>query len=104
MNATLDQLQSALVRVKTEVGRVTIDRQTYNLSPNFTVFATMNPVESEGTYPLPEAQKDRFMLKIVMDAPSREDELELANRMLGANQPEAVLLRGDVQPVLQETD
>ena len=43
--------------------QVTVDRQTYSLARNFTVFATQNPVEFEGTYPLPEAQKDRFMLK-----------------------------------------
>ena len=48
---------------------VTIDRETHRLSPNFTVFATQNPIESEGTYPLPEAQKDRFMLKISMTWP-----------------------------------
>ena len=45
---------------------VTIDRDTHPLPPNFTVFATQNPIEYEGTYPLPEAQKDRFMLKITM--------------------------------------
>jgi MoxR-like ATPase len=103
INRAPAKTQSALLQAMQERA-VTIDRQTYTLSPNFTVFATMNPVESEGTYPLPEAQKDRFMLKIVMDAPSREDELVLANRMLGHDSPEAVLLRGDVQPVLQEAE
>jgi MoxR-like ATPase len=103
INRAPAKTQSALLQAMQERA-VTIDRQTYILSPNFTVFATMNPVESEGTYPLPEAQKDRFMLKIVMDAPNREDELTLANRMLGNNAPEAVLLRGEVQPVLQEAD
>ena len=62
---------------------MTIDRETHALTPNFTVFATQNPIEYEGTYPLPEAQKDRFLLKIPMSAPEREDELELARRMLG---------------------
>ncbi len=103
INRAPAKTQSALLQAMQERA-VTIDRQTYTLSPNFTVFATMNPVESEGTYPLPEAQKDRFMLKIVMEAPNREDELELAGRMLGGNSPEAVLLRGEVQPVLQEAD
>jgi MoxR-like ATPase len=103
INRAPAKTQSALLQAMQERA-VTIDRQTYTLSANFTVFATMNPVESEGTYPLPEAQKDRFMLKIVMEAPSRADELELASRMLGSNSPEAVLLRGDVQPVLQEAD
>src|SRR5580658_8040186 len=61
---------------------VTIDRETHSLSPNFTVFATQNPIESEGTYPLPEAQKDRFMLKIPMTWPERDEELDLARRSL----------------------
>jgi MoxR-like ATPase len=103
INRAPAKTQSALLQAMQERA-VTIDRQTYDLSANFTVFATMNPVESEGTYPLPEAQKDRFMLKIVMEAPSRENELELASRMLGSNSPEAVLLRGEVHPVLQEAD
>jgi MoxR-like ATPase len=103
INRAPAKTQSALLQAMQERS-VTIDRQTYTLSANFTVFATMNPVESEGTYPLPEAQKDPFMLKIVMEAPNREDELVLANRMLGNNSPEAVLLRGEVQPVLQEAD
>ncbi len=79
---------------------VTIDRETHTLSDNFTVFATQNPIEYEGTYPLPEAQKDRFLLKISMPTPDRDAELELARRMLGSNAPEAALDRGDVHPVL----
>src|SRR4030095_1950579 len=92
--------QSALLQAMQERA-VTIDRETHALSPNFTVFATQNPIEYEGTYPLPEAQKDRFMLKIVMDCPEREEELVLAKRTLGADAPEAILARGDVQPVLR---
>jgi MoxR-like ATPase len=103
INRAPAKTQSALLQAMQERA-VTIDRQTYTLSPNFTVFATMNPVESEGTYPLPEAQKDRFMMKIVMDPPGREHEMELATRMLSGNSPEAVLLRGEVLPVLQEAD
>jgi MoxR-like ATPase len=79
---------------------VTIDRDTYKLSPDFTVFATQNPIESEGTYPLPEAQKDRFMLKIRIGWPEREDELNLLTRMLEGDAPEAALARGAIQPVL----
>src|SRR5688572_26620294 len=60
--------QSALLQAMQE-RQVTIDRDSYTLSPSFTVFATQNPIEYEGTYPLPEAQKDRFMLKISMDYP-----------------------------------
>jgi MoxR-like ATPase len=82
--------------------QVTVDRQTYSLARNFTVFATQNPVEFEGTYPLPEAQKDRFMLKIRVGLPERVEELELANRMLSQSAPEAVLESGVVQQVVSE--
>ena len=64
------------------------------------MFATQNPIEYEGTYPLPEAQKDRFMLKISMTAPNRDEEQELARRMLGEDSPEAALANGAVRPVL----
>ena len=83
---------------------MTIDRDTHQLSPNFTVFATQNPIEFEGTYPLPEAQKDRFMLKISMNYPEREEELTLANRMLGADSPEETLARGRVEAVVTAED
>jgi MoxR-like ATPase len=79
---------------------VTIDRKTHALSPHFTVFATQNPIEYEGTYPLPEAQKDRFMLKITMDHPDREQELSLARRMLGNESPENILASGQIKPVI----
>jgi MoxR-like ATPase len=81
---------------------VTIDRETHSLPANFTVFATQNPIEFEGTYPLAEAQKDRFMMKISMKAPDRDGELQLARRMLGADSPEATLARGDVKPVITD--
>jgi MoxR-like ATPase len=68
------------------------------------VFATQNPIEYEGTYALPEAQKDRFMLKIRMDLPDRDEELNLAKRMLGDQAPELVLNRGDVNIVVHEVD
>jgi MoxR-like ATPase len=79
---------------------VTIDRRTHVLPDNFTVFATQNPIEYQGTYPLPEAQVDRFMLRIPMLHPDREEELTLARRMLGNESPEAVLKSGAVQPVI----
>ena len=100
INRAPAKTQSALLQAMQERS-VTIDRETHALSPNFTVFATQNPIESEGTYPLPEAQKDRFMLKITMPWPERDDELDLAHRMLGGDSPEAVLARGAVQPVLR---
>jgi MoxR-like ATPase len=83
---------------------VTIDRKTYNLPASFTVFATQNPVEFEGTYPLPEAQKDRFMLKISMSEPDRDEELNLVRRTLGADSPEAVLATDSVKCVISADD
>jgi MoxR-like ATPase len=103
INRAPAKTQSALLEAMQE-RTVTIDRESYRLSPNFTVFATENPIESEGTYPLPEAQKDRFMLKINMTWPSGEDELALGRRSLGNDAPESVLLRGDVTACLTEAD
>ena len=103
INRAPAKTQSALLQAMQE-RRVTIDRDTHSLSPNFTVFATQNPVEYEGTYPLPEAQKDRFMLKVAMDVPDRESELALAHRMLGHDAPEATLEAGAVQAVVSEQD
>ena len=99
INRAPAKTQSALLQAMQE-RRVTIDRDTHQLSPHFTVFATQNPVEYEGTYPLPEAQKDRFMLKVSMGVPERESELELARRMLGSESPEDQLAAGLVQPVI----
>jgi len=100
INRAPAKTQSALLEAMQE-RTVTIDRETHALSENFTVFATQNPIEYEGTYPLPEAQKDRFLMKVPMSAPEREDELELARRMLCGNAPEDALRRGDVRAVLQ---
>jgi MoxR-like ATPase len=83
---------------------VTIDRDTHLLPPNFTVFATQNPIEYEGTYPLPEAQKDRFMMKITMTAPDRAEELALAQRTMTKDAPETLLAQGVVQPVIKAED
>ena len=103
INRAPAKTQSALLQAMQERS-VSIDRTTYQLSPHFTVFATQNPIEYVGTYPLPEAQKDRFMLKITMKCPNRDEELELAKRMLGDDTPEAVLERGEVQKVIKEED
>jgi MoxR-like ATPase len=99
INRAPAKTQSALLQAMQE-RQVSIDRDTHRLPDNFTVFATQNPVEYEGTYPLPEAQKDRFMLKITMVAPEREEELQLARRMLGKDSPEATLAAGTVQQVV----
>jgi MoxR-like ATPase len=90
INRAPAKTQSALLQAMQE-RVVTIDRETHPLPANFTVFATQNPIEYEGTYPLPEAQKDRFMFKIVMRSPERADELALAARMLGNDSPEQTL-------------
>jgi MoxR-like ATPase len=99
INRAPAKTQSALLQAMQE-RTVTIDRETHELSPNFTVFATQNPIEYEGTYPLPEAQKDRFMLKITMDPPGKEEELTLAQRMLGKDSPENTLESGAVQQII----
>src|ERR1043165_5013765 len=77
INRAPAKTQAALLQAMQE-RVVSIDRDTHELPANFTVFATQNPIEYEGTYPLPEAQKDRFMLKITMKSPEREEELTLA--------------------------
>ena len=103
INRAPAKTQSALLQAMQE-RLVTIDRDTHALPPNFTVFATQNPIEYEGTYPLPEAQKDRFMPKISMTAPGREEEFTLAQRTLGPDSPEATLASGAVQPVIKTED
>ena len=90
INRAPAKTQSALLQAMQE-RTVTIDRDTHLLPPQFTVFATQNPIEYEGTYPLPEAQKDRFMLKIPVGYPDRDHEFDLAQRMLGDESPEHTL-------------
>ncbi len=103
INRAPAKTQSALLQAMQE-HVVTIDRDTHTLPPNFTVFATQNPIEYEGTYPLPEAQKDRFMVKISMTTPGRDEEFTLAQRTLGKESPEATLASGVVQPVITSED
>jgi MoxR-like ATPase len=98
INRAPAKTQSALLQAMQE-RCVTIDRETHPLAPDFTVFATQNPVEYEGTYPLPEAQRDRFMVKIAMPCPERAEELALARRTLGPDAPEAALAAGVVATV-----
>ncbi len=99
INRAPAKTQSALLQAMQE-RKVSLDRDTHDLPEDFTVFATQNPIEYEGTYPLPEAQKDRFLLKIPMKCPERDDELALAQRMLGRESPEQVLASGTLQVVL----
>jgi MoxR-like ATPase len=103
INRAPAKTQSALLQAMQE-HTVTIDRTTYSLPANFTVFATQNPIEYEGTYPLPEAQKDRFMLKISIPLPEKEEEMTLARRTMGSDSPEAVLNAGEVRTVITPED
>ena len=103
INRAPAKTQSALLQAMQE-RLVTIDRETHALSSNFTVFATQNPIEYEGTYPLPEAQKDRFMLKITMGCPSQTEEMTLARRMLGNDSPEETLARGALNVVVTDQE
>jgi len=87
INRAPAKVQSALLEAMQEK-QVTIGGDTYSLDEPFLVLATQNPVEQEGTYPLPEAQTDRFMLKVVVDYPDRESEREILRRnMSGAAVP-----------------
>ncbi|MDQ4057717.1 MAG: AAA family ATPase, partial [Actinomycetota bacterium] len=81
INRAPAKVQSALLEVMQEQ-QVTIGPKTYKLDSPFIVMATQNPIESEGTYPLPEAQMDRFMMKVVVDYPSFGDEMEVVGRSL----------------------
>ncbi len=76
INRTPPRTQAALLEAMQE-NAATIDGERYEISPVFTVFATQNPVEFEGTYPLPEAQRDRFLFKINIDYPRKEDEARM---------------------------
>jgi MoxR-like ATPase len=76
INRTPPRTQAALLECMQE-GAATVDGVRYRISPVFSVLATQNPVEFEGTYPLPEAQRDRFLMKIAVDYPAREDEARI---------------------------
>jgi len=83
INRAPAKVQSALLEVMQE-HQVTIGRTTHPVPDPFLVMATQNPIESEGTYPLPEAQVDRFMLKILVDYPAHDEELTIVQRSLSA--------------------
>ncbi|MBI5416081.1 MAG: MoxR family ATPase [Candidatus Omnitrophica bacterium] len=80
INRAPAKVQSALLEAMQE-RQVTIGEETFKLPEPFLVLATQNPIEHEGTYPLPEAQVDRFMLKVKVDYPSKEEELKILQRM-----------------------
>jgi MoxR-like ATPase len=86
INRAPSKTQAAMLEAMQE-HRVTVLGRTYALSPPFFVLATQNPIEQEGTYPLPEAQLDRFMFLIEMDYPERDEELAIAERTTGEISP-----------------
>jgi MoxR-like ATPase len=94
INRAPAKVQSALLEAMAEK-QVTIGDQSYKLDHPFLVLATQNPLEQEGTYPLPEAQMDRFMFKINVDYPTKAEELEIISR-LGSNQ------KPEIQTVLSK--
>ena len=96
INRTPPKTQSALLEAMQE-RRVTVQGRTYELDPPFFVFATQNPIELEGTYPLPEAQLDRFMLEVMLDYLPEDDEVSVV-KATTSTPPEAV------QPVISKAD
>ena len=88
INRSPAKVQSALLEAMQE-RTVTIGENTFPLPSPFLVLATQNPIEQEGTYPLPEAQVDRFMLKLSVGYPDRDDELEIMRRMSAGPEPKA---------------
>jgi MoxR-like ATPase len=97
VNRSPAKVQSALLEAMQEK-QVTIGETTYPLDRPFLVLATQNPVEQEGTYPLPEAQVDRFMMKVHVDYPSKENELEVMRRMSNLS------FSGDLKSILTKDD
>jgi len=97
VNRSPAKVQSALLEAMQEK-QVTIGETTYPLDRPFLVLATQNPVDQEGTYPLPEAQVDRFMMKVYVDYPTKENELEVMRRMANLS------FHGEVESVLTKDD
>ncbi len=95
INRAPPKVQSALLEAMQE-GQITVSGETRPLAENFLVIATQNPIEQEGTYPLPEAQLDRFMLKLVIDYPTQETETQLVINGLQDNNDKGIRF----QPVL----
>ena len=93
INRSPAKVQSALLEAMME-RQVTIGENTFPLDDPFLVLATQNPIEQEGTYPLPEAQVDRFMLKLSVGYPNKEEELEIMRRMTGKKIPEVKAVVG----------
>ena len=100
INRAPAKVQSALLEAMQE-RQVTIGEETFPLDKPFLVMATQNPIEQEGTYPLPEAQTDRFLLKVVIGYPSREEEREIIRQNIAGTQDEihAVVSKSEISEV-----
>ena len=104
INRAPAKVQSALLEVMQE-WQVTIGRETFKVPDPFLVLATQNPIETEGTYALPEAQVDRFMLKVLVGYPSPTEEFVIVERMTGQLEPvQEVLSRGSLIELQQQAD
>ena len=104
INRSPAKVQSALLESMQEK-QVTIGDDTYKLDLPFLVLATQNPIDQEGTYPLPEAQRDRFMMKLNIDYPSKEEELKIMQRMSDLNFKKSIktiLNKKDISAVQNE--
>jgi len=99
INRTSPKTQAALLEAMAE-GKVTVDGKTYMLPEPFMVIATQNPVEFVGTYPLPEAQLDRFMMKLTIGYPDREKEIQMASKYLQGETSDTVTSVCDAETVL----
>src|SRR5579884_3060199 len=89
INRTPPKTQAALLEAMEE-RKVTIDGEPHPLPPPFLVFATQNPIDFEGTYPLPEAQQDRFLLKVIVDYPDMASELDVLRRHHAGFRPQSL--------------
>ncbi len=104
INRAPAKVQSALLEVMQE-RQVTIGRETFRVPEPFLVLATQNPIETEGTYPLPEAQVDRFMLKVLVGYPTATEEFVIVERMTGALQTvQKVLSAAQLVDLQRQTD
>ncbi len=104
INRSPAKVQSALLESMQEK-QVTIGDDTYKLDLPFLVLATQNPIDQEGTYPLPEAQRDRFMMKLNVDYPSKEEELKIMQRMADLNfnkKTKTILNKKDITTIQNE--